>query len=186
MDLSQPPPESHTTLGGFFVSIRPPMTKTDAPSYTESSRRHLFPSAAQMMERSFFMHSENSKNASQRRANDEFLRRMLGGELGMAEEGRRPSCPLPSCRMGGAPTTRMPRREPSAPPCNDGDHAHSCPRGIHAPALAMVYSPLQCWEGLLPPEKALKAGSQFSALILPLEAGAKRKESEVCNRRCNL
>jgi hypothetical protein len=133
------------------------------------------------------MHSENSKNASQRRANDEFLRRMLGGELGNTGERCHPSCPLPStCRTSDTPQGRLAHREPPSPPCNEGDRTHTCPREIYAPALAMVYSPLQCWEGLLPPEKALHAGSQFTALILPLESGAKSRESEVCNRRCNL
>lgn len=133
------------------------------------------------------MHSENTKNASLRRANDEFLRRMLGGELGRAEDVSSLGCPIPCSRraVGGAPINKA-RRDPMPPPCNEGDCAHSCPKEIGAPALAMVYSPLQCWDGLLPPEKALRAGSQFAALVLPLEQDRKSRESEVCNQRCNL
>lgn len=132
------------------------------------------------------MYSETSKNAAMRRANDEFLRRMLGGELGAAERTDDPQ--ILSCRVRGegVPSPLGRRRQPSAPSCNAGDGAGmTCPRKVAAPALAMVYSPVQCWEGLLEPMQALRAGSQFSSLVLPLEE-KKFGESEVNHRRCSL
>lgn len=45
----------------------------------------------------------------------------------------------------------------------------TCPVQSWAPSLAMVYSPVQCWEGVLEPAEALANGSLFSGLIKPFE-----------------
>lgn len=132
------------------------------------------------------MHSENSKNAALRRANDEFLRQLLGGEPTRAE-GTDRRCPAARLSERNERNARPCRRqeEPSRPPCNQGDTVNACPKTLHAPALAMVYSPMQCFEGVLAPEQALRAGTQFAALVLPLEE-KKFGESEVNHRRCTL
>ena len=115
------------------------------------------------------MYSENS-NRSSRRGNDEFLRRMVGGEL-IGKE-------LPAMSMArmenahGNPSER--------PSCNQNDDIGSeCPTVLGAPSLAMVYSPKQCWRNLLDNEAALKNGSLFAELILPFEGSKCRKETEV-------
>ena len=119
------------------------------------------------------MYSENNKNIGVQRANNEFLRRMLGGEL-----------------CGGSVPTFS--EEPPAlpeypvrPPCNgDGSDSMSGHDGTcgsvygsahSAPSLAMVYSPIQCWRRLLDPTEALKQGTQFSELVLPFEGYRKGK-----------
>jgi hypothetical protein len=43
----------------------------------------------------------------------------------------------------------------------------------------MVYSPVQGWDGVLDPMQALKNGSQFAALVLPLESD---KDNHKCGR----
>ncbi len=102
------------------------------------------------------MYMNNNKRADVRRSNDEFLRRMLGGDL-VAENV------LPM--MNTTPTP------PMKPSCQ-GDEGSSCPIGkcpktIKAPALAMVYSPMQCWQNIFEPEEALKNGTMFKDLFLP-------------------
>lgn len=129
------------------------------------------------------MHSENSKNAVLRRANDEFLRQLLGGEP-MRAEGGSQHCPVACANESGTRPCRR-REERPGPSCSQGDAHHACPKTIAAPALAMVYSPLQCFEGLLEPAQALRAGTQFAALVLPLEE-KRFGESEVNHRRCSL
>ena len=106
------------------------------------------------------MYSESDRRAPARRANDEFLRRMLGGEL-----------------TGGAvPTMNQPVPElptyPQRPPCDGGEESRPMPAPPCAmtpgmPSLAMVYSPVQCWREVLEPADALRAGSQFTELLLP-------------------
>ena len=131
------------------------------------------------------MYMENNRHASQGRANDEFLRRMLGGEL---TGGERAVMNLPKeephmpghmigdgCKqhenMAHERIERQARGE-AGPQCNQGDEAScACPQYMRMPALAMVYAPHQCWRNLLEPEAALEQGSQFSELVLPLEAG---------------
>ena len=109
------------------------------------------------------MYSDNEGRAPMRRANDEFLRRLVGGELMGSER----------CELCTRPTSD--KRE-SGPACDgsypsEGDHAHmeACPTRIEAPSLAMVYAPMQCWRNLLDPQSALAKGSQFAELILPIE-----------------
>ncbi|MBR2340337.1 MAG: spore coat associated protein CotJA [Clostridia bacterium] len=57
--------------------------------------------------------------------------------------------------------------------CENGQNQQqgcsTCPVQSWAPSLAMVYSPVQCWEGVLEPAEALANGSLFSGLIKPFE-----------------
>ncbi len=130
------------------------------------------------------MYSENNRRNTSRRADNEFLRRMLGGDL----SGH--SCPVMNLKAQDRP---QPRRDEPQPPCNqDGGnptpHPHhsctcSCPTEIPAPSIAMVYSPKQCWRDLLDPASGLSAGTIFTELILPLGAIPKKCEKEVNPRR---
>ena len=154
------------------------------------------------------MYSENNRRASGMRANDEFLRRMLGGDLtggekpvmnmesldrsesfgrgndasrgeGMrigdrvrlSDEGSSGGC-RPSC--DGSVSNDKPN-------CNDRGE---CPTHLHAPSLAMVYAPRQCWRNLLDPQSALENGTLFAELVLPFEAGNKRRGTEGTGRKC--
>ena len=129
------------------------------------------------------MYMENNRHVSQGRANDEFLRRMLGGELVGGERAvmnQPEEAPqLHEHMMGERCQEQMPletvelqARGEAVPPCNQGDEeACACPKSMRMPSLAMVYAPHQCWQNLLEPEAALEQGSQFAELILPLEAG---------------
>ena len=114
------------------------------------------------------MYSEKENRSGVQRANNEFLRKMLGGELmsGAVPVFNEETPPLPEY--------------PTRPPC-DGDPDYSmegpvdayCGKGcddpLKAPSLAMVYAPKQCWKGLYNPTEALKHGSQFAELVLPFE-----------------
>lgn len=129
------------------------------------------------------MYSEIDRRASARRANDEFLRRMLGGELNGG-----------ACEAMNQGVEESPR--PTLPPVNNGAACdgsengnangngadRGCPKHLHAPALAMVYAPRQCWQNLLDPMSGLEHGSIFAELILPLEAvrGCGEKEVRTC------
>ena len=128
------------------------------------------------------MYFENNRRAAESRSDADFLRRMLGGELN--RNGCDRSCnrtPIDSRRadMGNCCEWRPQSRQeaPVQPesgcgcqrPCDT-----SCPTEIHAPALAMVYCPRQCWRKLFDPEDALKHGSLFAELVLPFE-GAPNK-----------
>ena len=120
------------------------------------------------------MYSERENRAGVQRANNEFLRRMLGGEL---TTGYVP--------VFNEETPSLPEY-PDRPPCDGGIDqsgagtagAHctsACGTSLNAPSLAMVYAPVQCWRGLLNPTEALKQGSQFSELVLPFEGYRKGK-----------
>lgn len=141
------------------------------------------------------MYSEQEKRASVRRANDAFLRRMLGGEL---SQNARPTLQMDSPELPQYPTR---------PPCNGGDgetgngglggsgviggacgqgmhqddnHGHACPTQPHMPSLAMVYAPYQCWRGVYAPEEALKHGTQFAELNLPFLGYSKGTGGKPC------
>lgn len=132
------------------------------------------------------MYTENNRTTSFDRANDDFLRRMLGGELRSDERAvlnqmedvpQKPQ--FPGCviedgygkREGVMHEDGEGRaRNEDMPKCNDGD-GDTCPKYMLMPSLAMVYAPHQCWQNLLDPESALEHGSQFAELILPFEAG---------------
>ena len=117
------------------------------------------------------MYSENNRRFAMRRANDEFLRRMLGGELtgdGFPVAKLSSDTALPSDGATGVKRIACdgtPRPDNNAPMADK-----SCPTVIPAPSIAMVYAPKQCWRNLLDPAQGLSKGSIFSELILPLEA----------------
>ena len=115
------------------------------------------------------MYSENHRRASAYRADEEFLRRLSGGVIGM------PPSPQP-------PTSEM--LEPSCPNrCARAEDVSPLPCDSLAPSLAMVYSPRQCWRGLLNPAAGLSAGTIFSELVLPLESAPNATVKEVrCSR----
>ena len=130
------------------------------------------------------MYFEPEKKACVQRANNEFLRRMLGGET---VDGAS-ACPV--MNMGGEVRPQLPPEEnrPSCdgsyrPSCDGsyrpGEDGGACPKHIHAPSLAMVYAPRQCWQNLLDPVAGWKEGSIFAELILPLEAEKRSRGTEV-------
>ena len=118
------------------------------------------------------MYLENGRRSAARRSNDEFLRRMVGGELTANELPviNRPS-PMPPNMEGGS--------------CNSGDtnEAGECPSLLDAPSLAMVYAPRQCWRSLLDPDSALANGSLFAELVMPFEGCGKTRGMEGCSRK---
>ena len=122
------------------------------------------------------MYSDNSRRSATRRSNDEFLRRMVGGELiGNEIPVMNRVSPTPE-RLGGTSCNG-----------NDTNAPGECPVSIDAPSLAMVYSPRQCWRNLLDPEAALGNGSLFAELVMPLEvetgANGRLREMEVRGRK---
>ena len=128
------------------------------------------------------MYSENNRRSAAGRADAEFLRRMLGGEL--IADG------FPVMSQNVTETKEYPKPAPQSTgrfAC-DGSPAYpsqdlACPTTIPSPALAMVYSPKQCWRALLSPAEGLANGSIFSELILPLEATPHKGDKEVNPRR---
>ena len=122
------------------------------------------------------MYSENSRRTV-RRANDEFLRRMVGGELTGNE--------LPVMNM--MPPNGGDGVGQGTPGCNGSDTnaPGECPISLHAPSLAMVYSPRQCWRNLLDPPIALRHGTLFTELVLPLDVvGGNPHVKEGNGRKC--
>lgn len=116
------------------------------------------------------MYIESNRRAAESRADADFLRRMLGGELKGAPNTRTHNDTNANGCCEWRPQARQ--EAPVRPeggcgcqrPCDT-----SCPTQIAAPSLAMVYSPRQCWHKLLDPEAALAHGSLFAELILPFE-----------------
>ncbi|MBQ7335806.1 MAG: spore coat associated protein CotJA [Clostridia bacterium] len=138
------------------------------------------------------MYSENNRRSTVRRADDEFLRRMMGGEL------TGDAIPFVKINTASPRMSEIPQRnEPVRISCrgtvntpNNGAHDsgheghHSdCPTSLDAPSLAMVYSPKQCWRNLLDPVSGLKQGTIFAELVLPLEVESHQRGTEVKNRR---
>ena len=132
------------------------------------------------------MYPEKDRRSSVRRANDEFLRRMLGGELG---DGA-PFCAVMNPDVSAPMRPQLPPEDnrtacdgSQRPACDGGrrsdENGGECPKHIHAPALAMAYAPRQCWQNLLEPEAGLREGTIFAELILPLEVTPRKKETEV-------
>lgn len=156
------------------------------------------------------MYSENNRRASGMRANDEFLRRMLGGDLtggelpvmNMEKSDRSNSYDFGNEGHGGAQMNNGDRVRLSnegsgvvgdgRPSCDGSvsggkpscDDRGECPTHLHAPSLAMVYAPRQCWRNLLDPQSALNHGTLFAELVLPFEAGNKRMGTEGNGRKC--
>ena len=154
------------------------------------------------------MYFENNRRAAENRADADFLRRMLGGELNgngcgcdssddrlgnrSFDRPRERSCnrtPVETRRGMGECCEWTPQARQEVPvrpdngcgchtPCNT-----SCPTEIHAPALAMVYCPRQCWRKLLDPAEGLKQGTIFAELVLPFEAVPYKGGKEGCARR---
>ena len=144
------------------------------------------------------MYFENNRRAAENRADADFLRRMLGGELNdsacnrtdhscnrYAHEPRRAtgSCCewAPQARQLQARQEVLVEPENGCgcqKPCNT-----SCPTEIQAPALAMVYCPRQCWRKLFDPADGLKHGTIFAELVLPFEAVPHKGGKEGCARR---
>ena len=111
------------------------------------------------------MYPKNNRPPSGR-VNDEFLRRMVGGEL-IGNE-------LPVMKITREVNPNVPLAEP--PSCNQNDdegERSECPVMLGAPSLAMVYSPRQYWRNLLDPDAALSSGSLFAELVLPFEGASK-------------
>ncbi len=137
------------------------------------------------------MYSDYNKRAPTHRANDEFLRRMIGGELNGPELLRLHSemLELPEERGGRRVDCRgnvlEPERSCPEKRARDGGDAcdrESCPTEISAPALAMVYAPRQCWRKTFDPQTGLAHGSIFAELVLPFEGCPKygRTEGKPC------
>ena len=133
------------------------------------------------------MYMENNRRAVQNRADADFLRRMLGGELNgngcgnicgrdrahvqSHQDSRGDCCEWMPHTHGRQMQARQeaPVRPEGGCCCQRPCDNTSCPTEIPAPALAMVYCPRQCWHKLLDPEIALAHGSLFEELILPFE-----------------
>ena len=142
------------------------------------------------------MYFENNRRAAESRADADFLRRMLGGELnGNRRNPSRDRAPTETrqgvgeCCEWTPPQARQPqaRQEMPVRPENGGCGCQkpcdtSCPTEVHAPSLAMVYSPRQCWRKLLDPAEGLKHGTIFAELVLPFEAVPKKGGKEGCAR----
>ena len=131
------------------------------------------------------MYIESNRRAAESRADADFLRRMLGGELNDAANTR--ICN--NCNMGRScewrPQARQesPMRPENGCGCQRPSCDTSCPTEISAPSLAMVYCPRQCWRSLFSPEDGLKHGTIFAELVLPFE-GRQLGGKEGCARRC--
>ncbi|MBR3894277.1 MAG: spore coat associated protein CotJA [Clostridia bacterium] len=137
------------------------------------------------------MYSEYHRDTPTHRANDAFLRRMLGGDLKGAElyrlQTERHEHPTEArerrvdCR-GNVVQEEAACGIKSARESSDGGECDRCPTEIPAPALAMVYAPRQCWRGLFDPQTGLAHGSLFAELILPFEGCPKygRTEGKPC------
>ena len=114
------------------------------------------------------MYSETNRRASVRRSNDEFLRRMIGGELGEID----PRLEKPA----DAPVDAMGESRISCDGTVSG--GEDCPMYVKTPSLAVAYAPRQCWQRLLTPEAALAQGTLFEELVFPFERGQKNRETE--------
>lgn len=113
------------------------------------------------------MYSENEKQYSRRRSNDEFLRRIRGEEF---LAGLSAGSDIPTLSR-----TDIPQVDERPRTACDGSDNNTGRQGTnyhcHMPSLAMVYSPYQYWQNLLSPEEGLSQGSIFTELIKPLEVG---------------
>ena len=127
------------------------------------------------------MYIESNRRAAESRADADFLRRMLGGELntmpnnGMSNNTNAGRC----CEWRPQARQEAPVRPKGGCGCQRPCDT-SCPAEVAAPALAMVYCPRQCWRKLFEPEDALKHGSLFAELVLPFEAAPKKGGKEGC------
>lgn len=126
------------------------------------------------------MYADNHRRSASQRVNDAFLRRMTGGELTSHAEPAVPT--LQAVRSDHSESAK--RAEAT-------EQTTDCPTTVHAPSLAMVYSPRQCFRNVLSPEEGLRQGTIFSELVLPFEpygtgsngCGCNSRETEVRTRR---
>jgi len=137
------------------------------------------------------MYSDDHRQTPTHRANDAFLRQMLGGDLKGGELSRlqtetvkRPEVwddRRVDCR-GNLLSGESAHPEKSMRESGEQRDRETCPTEISAPALAMVYSPKQCWRKLFDPQSGLEHGSLFAELILPFEGCPKygRTEGKPC------
>ena len=136
------------------------------------------------------MYSESNRRSASRRTDDDFLRRMLGGQL--TGDALPVISPISPQARPAVPTRDEPvrttcdgraRNDQNGTGCHPQNGDNACPVCIPAPSIAMVYAPRQCWRNLLDPASGLSQGSIFAELILPLEAVPKKGEKEVKARR---
>ena len=125
------------------------------------------------------MYPDNER-LSLRRSDDEFLRRLRGGEFGGGRIPLQPEGTVPVASAGGI----------NLPPetAGNSETGYSYLSGIPGsvckmPSLAMVYSPLQDWKGILEPDVGLSHGSIFTDLIKPLEVVMRSGGMEVNTRK---
>ena len=130
------------------------------------------------------MYIESNRRAAESRADADFLRRMLGGELNDAANTRvSNNCNTGrSCEWRPQARQESPMRPENGCGCQRPSCDTSCPTEIPAPSLAMVYCPRQCWRSLFSPEDGLKHGTIFAELVLPFE-GRQLSGKEGCARR---
>lgn len=97
---------------------------------------------------------EKNNRSSAWGSHDEFLRRMLGGEL----PGR------------SLPTMNRPEPTPVDQPETEAENGQGTGSGCcRYPSLAMVYAPEQKWKDLLSLDDALDEGTLFRELVKPFE-----------------
>lgn len=102
------------------------------------------------------MYFSPNRKPSQRRANDEFLRRSVSAE--------------PHAHDESVPTlSRPPEGAMPAPISPLSDQGAPCKEPLCAPSLAMVYCPKQAFGDLYDLETALRRGTLFAPLDLPFE-----------------
>lgn len=123
---------------------------------------------------------QSQRQNSGRRSNDEFLRRMLGGELSDGNTslkgttaGSRNHC----CNGGNE------KFSPSLTGNQNSGNSANNRCDLNAVSLAMVYAPTQAFQNIYDPIKALRQGTQFADLDLPFE-GCGRKGA--CARKNTL
>ena len=153
------------------------MTKSDTKTYNKNSRS-LWGNGNLKYQKGADMYSENNRRSARLRADDEFLRRMTGGDL--IGNG----CPTVPMNEAPSPTPMCDIRPRLSCNGNNNSVSHDCPNTVGAPSLAMVYSPKQCWRSILSPKEGLTAGTIFTELVLPLEVNLKNRTKEACPRRC--
>jgi len=132
------------------------------------------------------MYSDANRRSSMRRSNDEFLRRMIGGEQVSAERTVMSStAPMPFKPIAPSVPNLRPNHKTACDGTPRGEAndmgnvgGESCPLYVKTPSLAMVYAPRQCWQNLFDPQTALANGTLFADLVLPFEAGRKFGETE--------
>ncbi len=162
----------------LILNFRKKMTLSDRQAYPDNSRVVMLRTAIFHRERSinFPMYSEQNRRTTDRRADQEFLRRMLGGTLqGDRAPGRG------TCAVSSSPVFAP---SPASRRASTGSCGSSKPQ-VCSDTLAMVTSPVQCWRELYSPAEALAHGTLFRELELPLEVagGTSSCRMEVKTRR---